>query len=542
MFALVACANDEYVIEMAVVRPQIMPFSDPDLVNPLRGQYENLLHELFPQSTPSQSGYPAWPGTRDVSARIPWRDLQPVDPRTLPPDAPDDQRFDFARLDAQIAAAAERGKRFGFRVTAFDSCCDRGYPNNVNMSAPGWLRAVPGATSDFVQGNITHVVPNWNSAAYLDHFEKLLAALGRRYDRDDRLALFEMSGYGDFSENHVAFMRDDLTRPGPAADRSMGELGYLSQYQDQYISRDSIIRLVTANLRAFPNTQIIASLGNPEIAKQLLRDSAELPNVRKPVGIRADGLGAYGPIPIWADNEYSEYVKAGDPIIGVIRERYRSAPIVTEWPPQMLRGGTVREYYERGLHDVVEAHVSMTASTGFPGQFATAPMDPVDFDLWSRANKYAGYRYATTGVELPRSIPRGTPVKLSVDWTNFGSAPTYDNWAVVYEVVDESGDVVERKDSTFALGKLTRAQQVDDPSDTPHSVSGRDIVEIAGPRAPGKYSVRVRVLWDEHKPDSPNRMEMGPMKLAQFGNDQDGGYQLGSFVVTGNSFFGIIGS
>ena len=88
----------------------VIPFSEPDLVNPLRGQYQNLMEPLFPQGSDLNRGLPAWPGASDVSARIPWKSLQPKDPRRLPPGAPDSRRYDFSALDRAIAdAAAARG-------------------------------------------------------------------------------------------------------------------------------------------------------------------------------------------------------------------------------------------------------------------------------------------------------------------------------------------------------------------------------------------------------------------------------------------------
>ena len=182
------------------VRPgAVIPWSAIDVINPKRGQYNNLREGLFPQSEPPQSGYPAWPGAYDAGTRYEWASLQPTA-----------NSYDFSAIDRDIAAAAAEGKRFHFRVTSFASCCDTNYPGNVNMGVPGWLRATPGATQDYYKDGITHVIPNWNSDAYLDATENLIAALGQRYNKDERVEWFEFSGYGDFSENHNSFMKDNL--------------------------------------------------------------------------------------------------------------------------------------------------------------------------------------------------------------------------------------------------------------------------------------------------------------------------------------------
>ncbi len=82
------------------------PPSVQEFANPLRGQYEDLLEPLFPQGNPAQRRYPAWPASYDASLRISWRQLQPTDPRTLPPDAPDDRKFDFSAIDDALTKLA----------------------------------------------------------------------------------------------------------------------------------------------------------------------------------------------------------------------------------------------------------------------------------------------------------------------------------------------------------------------------------------------------------------------------------------------------
>ncbi|GAB4925971.1 hypothetical protein MAHJHV35_46140 [Mycobacterium avium subsp. hominissuis] len=127
-----------------IVSPAI-PLSVQDVPNPLRGQYEDLLQPLFPQGNPAQRRYPAWPASQDASLRVPWRQLQPTDPSSLPPDTPDDRKFDFSVIDDALAKLASRNMRLTLRVVAYNSCCDTVYPNNTNIAMPDWMR--PAATS-----------------------------------------------------------------------------------------------------------------------------------------------------------------------------------------------------------------------------------------------------------------------------------------------------------------------------------------------------------------------------------------------------------
>ncbi|WP_072803647.1 hypothetical protein [Rhodococcoides yunnanense] len=518
--ALIGTVAHEPVTDHPVFRE----LDGPDVVNPMRGQFDNIDTGLFPQSNIGQQHYPDWPGTKDAAIRVNWRSLQPVDPRTLPPDAPETQKYDFSAIDEALESYGARGIRVGLRVSSYDSCCETAPAGNVNIGVPDWLTTVPGATTSVDYDGIAQVIPNWNDNSYVGNFEALLAALGRRYDRDERLSIFEMSGYGDFSENHVAFMRDQLGTPGPDEQASEAELGYYSQYEDQYITKDNVVRLVDANLRAFPNTQLVTATGNTEIVKQLLRDSGELTATTKPVGLRADCLGTFSPVPTWADNKYSKYVERDDPIIDVLLARYSTAPVLTEWC-QKPDDVTSAEYYERGLADVVDHHVSMTASSGFPDQFNGETMDPTAYSLWSRANVVAGYRYV--GDATADASSSGDTVSAAVRWTNKGVAPTHEDWQVEYRLVDSSGTVVQTAPSVIDLRSMSSEQSYLDNGTVPVPATAQETVEFdrAG-LSSGYYTVSAAVVWNEHKAGATTTVNYEPMSLAQNGRGLDGSYAL----------------
>lgn len=497
----------------------VIPFSATDINNPMRGQYENIGVGLFPQSQAAQSNYPAWPGTFDAGGRFEWKDLQPNDAQTI----------DFAPIDSAIAANAAQGKRFHFRVMAFASCCESSYPANTDVSVPAWLRATPGATTDYVKDGITYVVPNWNNDAYLTAVERLIAALGSRYNKDERVAWFELSGYGDFSENHNAFMRDSLGIPGPAPADSIATLGYYSQYQDQYITKTSITRIVKATLQAFPDTQILTTAQNPEIVKQAMRDSPAISGLARPVGIRADCLGVYEPPQTWAVNQYSHYVQSGDPIVGVLRDRWRTAPVVTEWCTFAPSGN--KALFDQAVRDTVNYHVSMTSST-VPLYESSTTMPADIYDLWVKANKFSGYRYAMTSAALPATAA-GTPIRLTVRWANFGSAPSYDSWVIRYELRDSSGTVRQAADSQLSLKSLAAAQNYTASTQEPAALAADDTVSLPTADLPvGSYAVVARVMWNEYKAGGTYPVTMAPMTLAQAGRDSTGAYPIGTVTLS----------
>lgn len=518
----------------AMASPAI-PAAAQEIANPLRGQYEDLLQPLFPQGQPAQQRYPAWPASYDASVRVSWRQLQPTDPATLPPDAPDDRKYDFSAIDDTLAKLAERGMRLTLRIYAFNSCCNASYPNNTNMAIPDWERARPGTSTTYPgpangpSAGVTQVVPNFNDPTYLDDFSQLLAALGRRYDGDERLSVFEFSGYGDFSENHVAYLRDALGAPGPGPDESTAALGYYSQFRDQNITTASIRRLVAANVDAFPHTQLVVTPNNPEIVRELLADDVTKKSVA-PVGIRSDCLGVYSPLPTWAEINTSHYVQTRDPLIAALRQRLAVAPVITEWC-DLPSGTSPQDYYEKGLHDVIRYHVSMTSSVNFPDESATSPMDPKLYVLWAQANATAGYRYSVEARPGSQAL-QDQVATIAVTWTNYGSAATTEKWAPGYRLVNFSGRMVRTLPASVNLKTLVADTNGDRSSEQPTPASATETVRVdLKGLPPGHYTLRAGVDWQQHKPNGSHPVNYPPMQLARDGRDESGFYPVATLDV-----------
>ncbi len=522
----------------AMVSPAIPP-TVQDMSNPLRGQYEDMLNPLFPQGNPAQQRYPAWPASYDASLRVSWRQLQPTDPRTLPPDAPDDRRFDFSVIDDALTKLGNRNMRLTLGVYAYASCCNDSATGNTNIAIPDWMRSAatsyPGPPNGPTPG-ATQVVPNWNDPDYLNAFAQLLGALGRRYDGDERLSVFEFSGYGDFGENQLTYLRDVLGAPGP--DDSVAKLGYYSQFRDQSITKASIGQLVVANVNAFPRTQLVVTPQNPEIVREVLADDITK-KLSAPVGIRSDCLGVRAPLPEWAESNDSQYVRTNESVVNAIKQRLTSALVITDWC-RLPNGTDPRSYYEKGLHDVVRYHVSMTSSANFPDRDSTSAMDPTLYLLWAQANSSAGYRYSVEAQPGSQSL-QGKVATISVVWTNYGAAAATEQWAPGYKLVDFSGAVVRTLPAAVNLKTLahddssqSREEAVPAPSTEPVHI---DLTGLA----PGHYTLRASVEWQQHKPDASHVVNFAPMALARDGRDGSGLYPIATLDIPRDNVTSAIG-
>ena len=422
--------------------------------------------------------------------------------------------------------------RLTLRVQAYNSCCNASYANNTNIEIPDWERAKPTTNTTYTNApnGVTQVVPNFNDPTYLTDFAQLLAALGRRYDTDERLSVFEFSGYGDFSENHVAFQRDALNAPGPGPDESVGALGYYSQFRDQTITKSSIEQLVAANVSAFPHTQLVVTPNNPEIVRQLLADDVTK-KLAAPVGVRSDCLGVYAPLPTWAESSTSHYVQTQDPLVGKLKEQFAKAPVITEWC-QLPSGTSPQSYYDKGLRDVIRYHVSMTSSINFPDQDATSPMDPKLYVLWAQANATAGYRYSVEARPGSQAV-QDKVASIAVNWTNYGAAAATEKWVVGYRVVDFSGQTVRAIPGTVNLAALVPDVSGDRSADQPPPASATETVKVdLKGLPPGHYTLRAAVEWQQHKPNGSHPVTYPPMRLARDGRDDTGFYPIATLDVS----------
>ena len=150
-----------------------------------------------------------------------------------------------------------------------------------------------------------------------------------------------------------------------------------------------------------------------------------------------------------------------DPVVTALLARWRTAPVVTEWCNDQPDGAAA--YFQQAIEDTVNYHVSLVASNVLKAPSADM------YDTWARTNKYAGYRYAITSATVPDSATPGSAWPITVRWTNFGTAPSYDNWQVVYELRDSDNTVVKTVQSALALGTIAAEQNYTDTGQDPAS-------------------------------------------------------------------------
>ena len=357
--------------------------------------------------------------------------------------------YDFSVIEQGLQRAAAAGGRFGFRVMAFCPGCWMNSRSDWPQVTPSWLPR---------QAN--GVDPDWNSETFLAGWERLMSALGAAYANDPRLGWVEFGGYGKYGEWWV----DSGTTK---------------------ITTENAKRLQLAVLRAFPKSYVLINAMDQTTTLQALSLSPR-------VGLRLDCLGE-------PFNMFSML-----PVTPAMQDRWRTAPIFTEWC------GSATTTMKDGAAQVKQWHISTTSSGNMRIPYPS--MTPEEQAAYRDAVISSGYRYAVTSARVPTTWVRGQSATLVVDWSNLGSAPTYDRWQVQVELADAAGTVVWSAPTSVNLRTVLPGARRTWPAVTPPSSL-----------TAGTYAVRLRV--------TDPRSYLAPMNLSNTGTTAGGSLPLTTVTV-----------
>ena len=150
--------------------------------------------------------------------------------------------------------------------------------------------------------------------------------------------------------------------------------------------------------------------------------------------------------------------------------------------------------------------------------------------LWAQANASAGYRYSVEARPGSQSI-QGKVATISVVWTNYGSAAATEQWAPGYKLVDFSGAVVRTLPATVNLKTLVHDESSQSREEAVPASSTESVhIDLAG-LAPGHYTLRASVDWQQHKPGASHVVNYPPMQLARDGRDGSGWYPIATLDI-----------
>lgn len=314
--------------------------------------------------------------TMDNDMRFNWDDLQSVA-----------GSINGAPLDNAINKCIANGWKLSFGIVSCDSGKSGIYPSFVGTSG----------------------VPDWNSESYLSAVEKFLLLLADYINK---------KGYKKYI-SHI-----DIRLIG-----NWGEFHYFT-ITGAVATSASVKRVTAAHVKAFPDIPLVSVISayqtNSKIPTDAAADLLMTKNNVGLVGIRSDHLGDSGNFNF--DTTLNSTVFNGINFQTEITNRWKVAIVVGELLNNLSSVNSASPYNDLP-NEVAKLHISQFSnsnearriSNGSPVGSA-AQISASDTNLIA-ASKAAGARIGLFSASIKSGV-------LTMNWTNTGNAPIYENWDV----------------------------------------------------------------------------------------------------------------
>ena len=357
---LAVCFGED---QMATIRPQAAP---GPLANPLKGwcPYTDAGPIVQPYSM--------------VYHYVSWKELEPTP-----------GQYDFESWEHRAWNVPEgRGKHIVFRVYI-------DYPERPS-GLPDWLKDSVKLTPYKEYGG--GLSPDYENKALIQGMERLIAALGQRYDRDPRVAFIELGLLGYWGEWHT--------------------------YPTERLMASNAVeqRVIAAYRAAFPHVGLLARYGRDDAGKQ-------------------DWLGFHDDMfPEDTDNGEDWSFLAGLRASGRL-ENWKRASIGGEMVPNAARKWLGKNFAQT-MAMTERAHFSWV------GPYCPALETSRSPEFLARSQtlvRKLGYQFRWEELHLPTRIERGKVASVTLAGVNEGVAPFARDWEVALVLLADRAEPVARQ-------------------------------------------------------------------------------------------------
>lgn len=306
---------------------------------------------------------------------VPWNQLEPVE-----------NQFHFEEWEKSWDVGLAQNKHIIFRVYI-------DYPEKPS-GLPEWLREAgvkETAYKDYGGGKS----PDYDDPRMVAAMERLIAAIGKRYNHHPRIAFIQLGLLGFWGEWHT-YPRTKL-----------------------YASSDTERRIIEAYRRALPEKSLMVRYATGYAGEQ------------EWIGFHDDMF------PEDTDNGKDWSFLSG------IRKSGRTE----NWRNAVIGGEMVPDKAPRWLGDKFDTTVEMLQRSHFTwvGPYCPALEPPKDQSFLSRSQELVrqmGYEYCISEIRLPAEVKNGQSIRLSFKGRNLGVAPFYYPWSVEWALLDAAGEQI----------------------------------------------------------------------------------------------------
>lgn len=315
-----------------------------------------------------------------------WKELEPTQ-----------GDFQFEAWEKSWEVDEAKDKHIIFRVFV-------DYPSRPS-GLPDWLREAGVKESEYEDygGGKS---PDYDDPRMIEAMERLIAALGERYNEDPRIAFIQIGLLGFWGEWHT-YPRSDLS-PSPETER----------------------RVIDAYRKAFPNKSLMVRYARGHAAKQ-------------------DWIGFH-------DDMFPEDTDNGEDwsfLAGLRRENRDENWKVAVVGGEMVPGAATKwlgQDYKTTLAMIEESHFS------WMGPYCPALTDSHRNLFERRCHEMVrkmGYEFQITQVRHPKTATANRSFQISLSGENSGVAPFYYPWSIEWVLLDSAGKEVAIQKTDWDIRK-----------------------------------------------------------------------------------------
>ncbi len=315
--------------------------------------------------------------------------------------------YNYSLIDNafNVAAKHQPAMNVGLRVMVIDE------PQS-GSKIPQWL-IDKGIKGQWVENGKTFV-PDLDDPTFLLYAQKLLNALGKRYDGNPELAYVDIGMVGSWGEWHNSNFTD------------------VPPLNKKY-SASQLNRYVDMHMTAFPKTPKIMLISGGDSLAYAVRHGA---------GWRADCWGDWHNFSAdWSHmrDDYPPRLAAAQASYSGFAKRWQNAPVSLEICGYMDEWQSVQHYTREQVQATFDWALQQHAST----LNLKSRRVPQEYrDILDKALLSIGYRYRVSYLSLPESIHAGQTLILDATWRNDGVAPVYLPYQVVWRITNSTGTSV----------------------------------------------------------------------------------------------------
>ncbi|MGL4719146.1 MAG: DUF4832 domain-containing protein [Kluyvera intermedia] len=404
-----------------------------------------------------------YPDTGIEYQRFYWSDLEPVE-----------GQYNFALVDNAFAVASRHSPAMnvGLRVMTLEE------PQSGSR-IPAWL-IKKGIKGTWTADGKTFA-PDLDDPVFIEYAQKLLNALGKRYDGNPELAYLDIGMVGSWGEWH----NSNFPNIKPLLERYT--TAQLNRYVDMHFT-------------AFPHTPKIMLISGGETLAYAATKGA---------GWRADCWGDWHNFtPDWSHmrDDYPPRLAAAQAIDQGFNDAWKKAPVSLEICGYMAEWQSIQHYTRKQVKATFNWALKHHASTL---NLKSREVPPKYRDIVDKALEKIGYRFRVTSLTHDTVRHAGQPLTLITRWSNEGVAPIYLRYRVAWRLQDDNGKTVQQSMTDDDIRQWLPGQQ-----------STQFTLPIPKTLKPGRYHLDVAFIDEYQRPR---------IKLANEGLRTDGWYRL-SFV------------